>query len=316
MSVNGRCRLRVLSPGLAASLQDTGRLGLGAFGVPPSGPLDELSFTLANALVGNPIGATALEFSLVGPRLLVEGAPCVIAVCGDARVEINGEESDAYRSHWLEPGDRLSLPRLRSGARGYLAIAGGFTARSSLGSRATLLRAGLGGLDGRCLAAGDLLKAQETAARHRMRRCDRLLPQRDRRPIRVVPGPQHDYFAPEQRERWLASEYRIGAASDRMGYRLEGPPIQCVAGHNIVSDAIATGSIQVPGSGEPIIAMHDRQSTGGYPKIATVIRADLIRLGQLAPGDRLGFEAVSVEQGEDIWRGRSRELARLLERLA
>jgi biotin-dependent carboxylase-like uncharacterized protein len=296
--------LHVLNPGLLTTLQDRGRTGYEDRGVPPSGALDELSFAIANALVGNPAGTGALEFTLVGGQFQVGQGGCVVAVTGDMQVFIDDQPVTPYQCHVLRSDSVLKVGRALSGARGYLAVAGGFAAEPVLGSVSTLMRGALGGFAGRALAKGDELPLAApsqylpTAARAPGQR---LLPQREHQPLRVVLGPQQGHFYPVEIQRFLNESFQVSGQSDRMGYRMTGPVIAHLKGFNIVSDAISTGSVQIPGSGHPIIAMHDRQTTGGYPKIATVIRADLARLGQLKPGDWLSFAEVSVEDAEDLW---------------
>lgn len=305
----------VISPGLMSTLQDAGRFGYEDRGVPPSGVMDTLSFSLANALVANPLDTGVIEFTLTGPTLRLSGNQTrCIAVTGDAEVTLNALPLPIYRSHLMHPGDILAIKRIKSGARGYLAVTGGFDAQPQLGSVSTLMRAGLGGFHGRAIQKNDQLplcgNANDSVAG---RRADHLFPQREKRPFRVVWGPQNDYFDDTARRQFQSQRYHLSPQCDRMGYRLQGQPIQHLRGFNIISDAISHGSIQIPGDGLPIIAMNDRQTTGGYPKIATVIRADLARLGQLKPGDSLQFEAVSVEKAESIWCGRQ---AILQEKLA
>lgn len=296
----------VISPGLMSMLQDAGRYGYEDRGVPPSGVMDELSFALSNILVGNDPGTGAIEFTLTGPTLTLCGDEnCIIAVTGDAVVTLNDSPLSIYQSHQMRPGDILAIRRVQSGARGYLSVAGGFDVQPQLGSVSTLTRAGLGGFEGRTLRKGDRLPLS-TPARWLTPgvRADRIFPQMEKRPFRIVWGPQDSYFDDSTRQQFASSTYTLSPQCDRMGYRLKGEPLSHVKGFNIISDAICHGSIQVPGDGQPIIAMNDRQTTGGYPKIATVIRADLARLGQLKPGDRMQFEAVSVEKAESIWCGR------------
>lgn len=296
----------VLSPGVMSTLQDRGRVGYEDRGVPPSGVMDELSFALANALVGNPANTGAIEFTLTGPKLKLCGAePCIFAITGDALATLNDAPCAIYQSHQMQPGDVLSVQRLRSGARGYLAVAGGFAVQPQLGSVSTLIRAKLGGFDGRPVQKHDRLPlATQTREVRPGISTDRIFPQMEKRPIRVIWGPQDSYFTDAARDHFQSQTYTLSPQCDRMGYRLHGEPLSHLQGFNIISDAISHGSIQIPGDGLPIIAMNDRQTTGGYPKIATVIRADLARLGQLKPGDSLRFEAVTVEKAEAIWRGR------------
>ncbi|MGE9553551.1 biotin-dependent carboxyltransferase family protein [Erwinia amylovora] len=299
-------RFEVLSPGLFTTLQDLGRFGFEDQGVPPAGAMDEFSAAIANALVGNPADTGVLELTLTGPTLRLTGdAPAWVALTGHLAINLNGEPLAGYQCFTLQPGDVLSLPRVLSGARGYLAVAGGFRPEPVMGSVSTLMRAGLGGFAGRQLIKGDSLPLsggrQPVAINHLTQR---ILPQQERRPIRVVWGPQDDYFSDEAKRAFTSGNWALSDRCDRMGYRLNGQPLSHAKGFNIVSDAIARGSIQIPGNGQPIVAMNDRQTTGGYPKIATVIRADHARMGQFKPGDKLSFEAVSVEKAEDLWRGR------------
>ncbi|WP_369790220.1 biotin-dependent carboxyltransferase family protein [Rouxiella sp. WC2420] len=317
----------VLSPGLFTTLQDAGRFGFEDYGVPPSGAMDEMSFAIANALVGNQADTGALEFTLTGATLRLTGSePCIFAVTGDMALTIDGVEAEPYHRLTLLPGHTLRIARTLSGARGYLAVAGGFKVKPVMGSVSTLMRAGLGGFSGRQLQKGDWLPLNPSL--HRVKKShwmptphgahftnkargvpeQRLMPQRERRPIRVILGPQDDHFDQTAISQFLSTAYRVSEQSDRMGYRLNGNPISHTKGFNIVSDGISRGSIQIPGSGEPIIAMNDRQTTGGYPKIATVIRADLARLGQAKPGDMIRFETVSVEKAESLWAGRQTQL--------
>ncbi|MCC3704966.1 biotin-dependent carboxyltransferase family protein [Rouxiella badensis] len=303
--ING---FEVLSPGLYTTLQDLGRFGFEDCGVPPSGAMDEMSFAIANALVGNDPATGALEFTLTGATLRLTGSqPCSFAVTGDVAMTLDGVAVAPYRRLTLLPGNQLRITRTLSGARGYLAVAGGFDVKPVMGSVSTLMRAGLGGFNGRQLQKGDWLPLAPAPHRTILDTGEpeqRLMPQRERRPIRVIAGPQDDHFDAQALREFLSNEYRVSEQSDRMGYRLSGPPIAHSKGFNIVSDAISRGSIQIPGNGQPIVAMNDRQTTGGYPKIATVVRADLARLGQAKPGDRLRFETVSVDKAELLWAGR------------
>ncbi|WP_413735976.1 biotin-dependent carboxyltransferase family protein [Sodalis sp. RH21] len=308
----------VLSPGLYTTLQDEGRFGYEDCGVPPSGAMDEMSFAIANALVGNPGSAGALEFTLTGATLRLTGdSHCRFAITGDIYFTLDERPLAPYCSYPLRPGGTLRIIRARSGARGYLAVAGGFTARPVMGSVSTLTRAGLGGFAGRPLQKGDWLALNSTDTRPAAagRPVQRLLPQYEHRPLRVVAGPQDDHFDGAGFARFLGGDYIISGQSDRMGYRLTGDAVPHVKGFNIISDAISRGSIQIPGNGQPIIAMNDRQTTGGYPKIATVIRADLARLGQHKPGDKVSFECVSVEKAESLWIGRQKLLQSWLREL-
>lgn len=291
--------LRVVSPGTLTTLQDLGRRGWLRFGVPAAGAMDPVGLVLANALVGNPPDMAALELTLAGASFAVEHAAARIAVAGgDFPLTIDGEAVAGARSHWLEPGRTLGLGGARAGARAYLAVDGGFRVEPVLGSVATHVRSGIGGWQGRALQAGDALPLAKVAKPG----AERAWPAGFKRPghprVRVVLGPQDDHFTPAAVETFLGADYTVTNRADRMGYRLSGPKLAHAKGPDIVSDAIAPGSVQVPGFGEPIVLLADRQTTGGYPKIATVIGADLPALGQRRPGERLRFEAVSVETAQ------------------
>lgn len=291
--------LRVDSPGPLTTVQDLGRRGWLRFGVPAAGAMDPSGLVLANALVGNPPGTAALELTLAGGRFTVLDGPARIAVAGgDFPLTLDGHPVAAGRSYWLEPEQTIAIGAARTGARAYLAVGGGFRIEPVLGSVATHLRSGIGGWHGRALIAGDALPLNGLPTPGP----DLTLPMGFKRPghprVRVVLGPQDDHFTPAAIETFLLAEYIVTPQADRMGYRLSGPRLEHAEGHDMVSDAIAPGSVQVPGFGEPIVLLADRQTTGGYPKIATVIGADLPDLGQRRPGDRLRFEAVAVEAAQ------------------
>ena len=303
-------RLRVHSPGMLTTVQDAGRFDHQHRGVPPSGAMDSTALRIANTVVGNPPDAAALEMTLQGGRYEVLDEPCTLCVAGGVAV-LQATQPDgrsrplaAWQAHRLQPGTLLSVGAMERGARAYLTVAGGIAVPSVLGSASTLTRAGLGGFDGRALRKGDLLPIGAGQPPAWPRRCARgaVASLYAAGPIGVVLGPQDDYFARAEIARFLAGPYTVTPQSDRMGYRLAGPVIAQRRGADIISDAIVAGSIQVPGNGQPIVALHDRQTTGGYPKIATVIAADLPRLGQFRPGQALRFEAMSLAAALNRWR--------------
>ena len=287
--------IRVLDPGPQTTVQDAGRTGQLRYAIPPSGPVDRASHVLANRLVGNPDAAAALEFTLVGPRLSAE-APCTIAVTGaDAPITLNDRTAPSWTTLTLNGGDVVRIGAARSGVRGYVAIAGGIDVPPVLGSRATYLRGRLGGLHGRALTRDDRLPIG--AARPVRRRAvpDAARPRFGGEVVlRVVLGPQADRFTDAGVATFLDSAYEVLPQSDRMGARLNGPRIAHARGHDIISDGIALGAVQVPGDGLPIVLLVDRQSTGGYTKIAAVCSFDIARLGQAKPGQRVRFTPVDV----------------------
>lgn len=285
--------LTVLAPGPLTTMQDGGRQGWLRYGVPESGALDPRAMAVANALVGNRPETAALEMTLAGCTLAVAGGRVRIAIAGaDMAMAIDGTAVPGERSHTLVPGAVVRIGGARSGARAYLAASGGFAATPVFGSVAVHLRSGIGG---RALRQGDVLDIAGDGPAGPDLRLDAEAPPAPPR-LRVVLGPQDDYFTADAIATLIAAEFTITAQSDRMGYRLAGPLLAHEKGFNIVSDGIAPGSIQVPGNGLPIILLADRQTTGGYPKIATVISADLPFLGQMRPSDAVRFAAVTLAQ--------------------
>ena len=283
----------VLACPVPASIQDLGRRGYRHYGVPVSGALDNVSFRLANALVKNPANAAVLEMRLTGPRLRA-GAPMRVALAHAEAViersEGQHEPLPAWQSATLAAGDILKIGAVQGGA-GYLAVAGGFDVPTVLGSRSTYARAGFGSLlyEGMMLPVGAAdLSGPEYAVSP--------APSFEDGPIRVIPGPQREMFTDAAFATFISSDYTVTQEADRMGLRLAGPTLAHVAGADIVSDAVTPGAIQVPGDGRPIVLLADCQSVGGYAKIATVIAADLPRLGRLLPGNTLRFAVVDVEQ--------------------
>jgi biotin-dependent carboxylase-like uncharacterized protein len=294
-------QLLVTRGGLFSTLQDFGRFGYQRFGISASGAMDTVAMRIANALVGNAPGTAVVEMTMLGLAATVDAAGCRVAVAGgDFQTSLNGRPAEAWRSYDLVRGDRLEIGAARAGMRGYLAVAGGFALAPTLGSLSTHSRSGIGGLDGRALQAGDRLPLAHPAVSGPLLLLDAEHRPRTDGPIRVVLGPQQDAFTPAGVETFLASAYRVTEKADRMGCRLDGPKIEHARGFNIVSDGIMNGSIQVPGQGTPIVLLADRQSTGGYPKIATVIGPDLHRLGQRRPGDEVRFARVTIEEAEAI----------------
>ena len=309
--------LKVLVPGLHTTVQDLGRSGYQAIGVPVSGALDGFSLRLANALVGNSLGSPALEILLSGPTLEVTADTARVALAGvGARLEFGAEKPRvvaAGQSVTLPRGEVFQIVPGEQSACCYLGVEGGVAVPRVLGSASTYVRAAIGGIEGRALRRGDVVPLGVACASARAElRLPSLPPAAGEHPIRVVLGPQQEYFTEEAVASLLGGEFRVSLSADRMGMRLDGPPLRHRHGWDIVSDAIATGAIQVPGSGQPILLLADHQTTGGYPKIATVVSADLPVLGRRRPGDRLRFVAVTVEAAEALCRDAERQLAELV----
>ena len=298
--------LRVERAGLLTTVQDLGRDGYGRFGLATAGALDDYACRWANLLVGNEPGDAALELTLLGPALVYEGAgPVAAALTGaDCGATRNDEPLPRWRTVILTPGDRLDLGACKSGARAYLAVAGGIAVQPALGSHATDQRASLSGLAGRALRAGDRLPLAPPATlpAESLALPAARIPRYDREvAVRVVLGPQDDRFTEDAIVTFLSSPYTVTRATDRMGLRLDGPPLTFhagPAGADILSEGLVTGAIQVPAHGQPIVLLADHQTTGGYAKIATVCSADLWRLGQARPGDAIRFRAVPVAEAQ------------------
>lgn len=303
----------VLDPGMLTTVQDRGRYGYQRYGVPVSGAMDSFALRAANRLVANPDTAAALEMTLLGPRLRVLAATTIALAGADLGAVIDGQPLPLWESVSVHEGAALWFQGPRDGIRGYLAVAGGIDVPIILGSRSTYLRSRLGGLEGRALVSGDVLEGVQTAAPggHRTFPADQRPAYGHDHPLRVVLGPQDDRFTSEGLLTFFCSTYQVTPQSDRMGCRLTGPPIEHRAGPDIVSDGSPLGAVQVAGDGMPIVLMADRGTAGGYTKIATVISADVARLAQATPGDRVHFQPVTVEEAHEILRERERMLETL-----
>jgi biotin-dependent carboxylase-like uncharacterized protein len=302
--------IRIVDPGPQTTVQDLGRVGHLRYGIPPSGPLDVRAFVIANRLVGNSDGAAALEATVLGPRFTVETAGAIAVTGADAPVTVNGAAAEAWATLPLAAGDTVRIGAARAGIRIYVAFAGGLDIPPVLGSRATYLRGRLGGLQGRSLKRDDVLRSFPAAGPPIRRVPESAIPPLEREPeIRVVLGPQADRFTAEGVAAFFGGAYEMLPQSDRMGARLFGPRIAHARGHDIISDGIALGSVQVPGDGQPIVLLVDRQSTGGYTKVATVGSFDIGRISQVKPGQRLRFVAVDVAEAHRLRRAWDASLA-------
>lgn len=292
--------LEVLQPGIGTTVQDRGRPGHRHQGLPLSGWLDAPLAEAANALVGNPVSAACLELRGAGTALQVLQGPVRVALAGRIAATVwRGDGSRSALSAWhsatLREGDRLQTGTADDGCA-YLAVSGGLDLPPAFGSRSSYTRAGLAGVLGRCLLPGDRLPCGTCDTPDpREWRC-RTPWEADTSPVRVMPGPQDDHFTPEALATFFAQDWEATPAQDRMGLRLQGQPLTHThaAAAEIVSDGVTPGAIQVPANGQPIVLLADGQTVGGYPKIATVITADLPRLAHLRPGTRVRFQAVSA----------------------
>jgi 5-oxoprolinase (ATP-hydrolysing) subunit C len=289
-------KLVVTSIGPASSMQDGGRPGSQRYGLTPSGAVDRLALAAANTLVGNELFAAAIEIGPFAAAFSARGGAVRVALAGASRsAEIAGRAVAFDTSTTVADGETLTLGFAKGGSFSYLAIEGGIEGEPMFGSLAVNARSGLGSPYPRPLQAGDAFQVK-AASGGPERRIE--LPPSAKGPIRVVLGPQDDEFAADMKALFLDREWKISATSDRMGYRLEGPVIRHLDGHNIVSDGTVDGSIQVPGNGAPIVLMRDRGTSGGYPKIATVISADFGRFAQTPAGSGFQFKAISMAQAQ------------------
>ena len=310
--------LETLAAGMLCTIQDLGRVGSQALGMPVAGALDPRALRIANALVGNPQGMAALEVRISGPTFRVMADSVRIALVGTAAsIDIlapSRRAVPAMQSVRLSRGTEFKIGAITDSACCYLAIEGGFDVPAVYGSQSTYLRGEIGGLNGRALREGDRVPLNSGAASPGPDNLATLPLKPDPRgPVRVVLGPQANYFSKAGIETFLGSPYRVTNDADRMGLRLDGPVIEHALGFNITSDGIVTGSIQVPGTGLPIVLLVDHQTTGGYPKIGTVISADLPRLGRMRPGTVFTFAAVDVAEAERLRREQEDRVQRVVD---
>lgn len=306
--------ITVLHPGLLTTIQDLGRFGSQKFGVIVSGAMDSFSLRVANLLVGNHEGEGALEVTLFGTTLLFERDQLVAITGGDLQATIDGEKAPMWRPLLIRKGSILKFKSAINGCRAYIAFAGGIEVPQIMGSKSTYLRAAIGGLQGRALQKGDTLICGETDSKigrafiHQLEKMNQhflwsvdyteLLSFAKTQRIRVLRGSEFDRFNRASQQAFLSLPYKITTQADRMGYRLEGESLCLSEKFELLSEGVTYGTIQVPSSGQPIILMADRQTTGGYPKIGQVITVDLPRLSQMQPTSEILFEEATLEQAE------------------
>lgn len=310
----------VLKPGAQTQLQDGGRFGWQRFGVPVGGAMDLWSHRVANLLAGNAGDEATLEILLMGPSLRFEGA-ATIALCGaDLSVQVAGELLPMHERIELPAGTQLDFGKRVNGLRCYLAVRGGFAVPPVMGSRSTFVRGGFGGFAGRALRKGDVLPIGPAAAAGALPpavlpdEIDVPVPLAAAQavtPVRVVPGEHAALFAPEVHALMAQSAYQLSPQSDRMGYRLEGPALPRLPGGELISEGVSFGTVQVPPDGQPIVLMAERQSAGGYPKIAHVASVDLPLLAQMAPRQALRFVPVSLAEAQALHLAREQQLQAL-----
>ena len=301
--------VHVVKPGLLTTVQDLGRWGFQAQGVSVAGPMDSYSHRLANALVGNPGPAATLEATILGPEIEFDDGRMVAVTGGQFDVSVDGHAVAIGMAFAVNRGSRLNVGRRRSGTRAYIAVSGGVGVPHVLGSRATHVLTRIGGLDGRPLKAGDRVPLGDVSNASRPHAAvNENMAFGEPAHLRILPGVHRDRFSDEAFRVLQDGRYRVSRDSDRVGFRLEGVPIPHARPTDMISEATPMGTIQVSGAGLPILLMADRQTTGGYPQIATVISADLPIAGQLGPGDTLTFAACLPREAISALIARERSL--------
>lgn len=305
---------KVIKPGLLTTVQDLGRRGYERFGIGAAGAMDPYALRMANLLAGNEENLAGLEITLQGPVLEVL-SDCVIAVTGaNLQPRVNGKDIPMWASVPVKKGEIIEFGPLKSGCRTYLAVNGGIDVPLVMGSRSTYLRGNIGGYNGRALKKGDVLeKGEEFLPLKRKRRlAPELIPTYSGQiSVRVIEGPQANMFPEKSREKFYTGIFSITPQSDRMGCRLQGPSLEIEEGYEHITDPVPPGSIQVPPDGNPIILLADRQTTGGYAKIATVISVDLPKIAQGKPGDQIQFIKVDLQESHKLLKEKEK-LFRLL----
>jgi antagonist of KipI len=294
--------LLVEAPGLFTTVQDLGRDGFGPMGVSASGAADAVSLRIGNRLVGNPEGAAALEMTLVGGAFTFERAAVIAATGADFGPSLDGVAMPMWTSIEIRKGETVRFGHSRSGARAYLCVQGGIAVEPFLGSASTHVLSGLGGFEGRALRQGERVELGTANCLFRKiavspKALESLQP---RKVIRVTDGPQSDWFAESSWKALCGNTFRVSEQSNRLGIRLEGPPISLDTSREMISEGVSLGAIQVTPSGQPIILFVEQQTTGGYPKIANVISADLHSLGQLRPRDEIRFERIEMSEARSL----------------
>lgn len=322
--------IRILKPGLLTSVQDLGRYAYQKYGVIASGAMDPFAHRVANLLVGNDENTPTLEMTMMGPVIRFE-EEALLAICGgDLSPEINGTPVGSWRTILVKKGSELKFGPCRTGTRAYLAVAGGFSVPTVMGSKSTYLRAQVGGFKGRALKEGDCLpfgaKSELSVKMETYFRaiCEndfsdagwfvasKIIPSYEKKsPVRIMKGRQFDLFTKDSQEKLLKEAFQVTTQSDRMGYRLEGPSLSLQRQKEMVSEAVLFGTIQVPSDGNAIILLADRQTTGGYPKIGQVATVDLPLVAQAKPGDKLTFSLISLDEAQQLILERERDIQQL-----
>ncbi|MFE4814018.1 biotin-dependent carboxyltransferase family protein [Peribacillus simplex] len=315
--------LRVIKPGLLTSIQDLGRKGFQQHGVIVSGAMDGHSLRIANMLVGNEEGEAALEITLMGPTIKIE-KNCLISITGgNLSPTIDNQAVPMWRPILVKKGSILRFEGCKSGCRAHLSVSGGFAIPDVMESKSTYLRAGIGGYMGRALKADDVLEFNELsknigdwAFKGSFSFPKWFVNEKEFMPggkplIRFIDGSQYESFTDSCKDSFVAGAFKVSNQSDRMGYRLSGPTLELKDNVELLSEAVTNGSVQVPPDGNPIILLADSQTTGGYPKIAQVITADLPIIAQVKPGESIQFSRVNLKEAEKLLLQKEQQLKEL-----
>ena len=297
--------IKIQQSGLYTSVQDFGRIGYQDLGFSVCGAMDKRSLAIGNLLVGNKEDEAGLEITLIGPKIKFTEENFIAITGGDLNPKLNGKEVSMYKAIFVNKDDVLSFENAKTGARAYIAFCGGLEIEKVMGSKSTNVKCSLGGYKGRTLKEGDFIKFSSPKTyltNYLSRRLDFKLREEQEIVLRVILGPQDDAFTNKGIITFLNEKYEVTKEFDRMGCRLDGPEIEHKSSADIISDGIVLGSIQVPSHGKPIIMLSDRQTTGGYTKIATVISVDIEKLAQSKTGDKIRFEEISIEKAQKIYR--------------
>ncbi|MDO5423095.1 MAG: biotin-dependent carboxyltransferase family protein [Eubacteriales bacterium] len=294
--------MKIIFPGALSSFQDKGRIGYQKYGITPSGAMDAWSMAAANALVGNSPETAVLEMTIAGPILQFTSSAVLALTGAPMTPTLNQKPIPMNASFQVNPGDVLSVGCVTAGCRSYLAVKGGFDLEPVMGSCSTNLKCALGGFQGRALKPGDEISFNLPEATLTESRTLPGISCASDITLRVVPGPQEEYFSENGKKTFYSTAYRVSDAADRMGYKLTGTPVEHNGTVDIVSDGIVFGSIQIPPNGMPMILMADHQTTGGYAKIGTVLTCDLPKIAQAKPGDTIHFTQVTLAEATQLYK--------------
>ena len=309
---------KVLRPGINTTYQDEGRFGLQHFGLPPGGCMDQGSFLISNALVGNKINKGVIEFAYQGPMLKLVKGKTKIAITGNVHFKIINSNHDTidgecHRSYNLKEGDVIDILATKRSAYGYLSISGGFKIESFFNSVSTLVKSKIGPNNGSKIKEDDNLIINDASKNKNNHKA--MIFSENIKEIRVLKGSQHDYFSDESKKKFFSQKYKITNLTDRMGMRLQGESLKNIISTNIRSEGITKGAIQVPADGQPIILLADHPTVGGYPKIANIISADYDLLVQKLPGTNIIFKCIDLQEAEQLFISRNNKIAKVIKNI-